>query len=522
MNVGRPETRPIVFARCRFVPGPGDKKVTFNGVDFGIVGGRTGFFDHPAGFWRHLRSLRKEGAILLVLSDPNRDLALMGLPEGFEWRLSGRSEPLPCDCAGGPQAVFNRPGDAGNHLFMGTLARGHRAWQVIGLSNWHPDGMFCNGLSFKEGLAEVRAHVRAIETHALGPEVMNTIPQQAMRSFRRHTATHSRGNPDWRLCSHENEELAEFEYRALRSQSPFRKEPYDSHIYDTLYKVDFTAHYLSIMAHELLPVRPRHWIPEGMDAAELDAWADDPTGAFIANVVTVNGESGFVLSPHWAAARPQIAAVRQAALYGAGDVFQSWAQAMFEAREADPANAVLIKRIGVSLWGYLSRRNRSARFYDDDGGTDIWGEHLEGRGRVWDQGIGLEWDSAGRHCRTEPHRVGRGRHFALGAFMIGLGERKLAELMELVPPHSVVAGHTDSLFTTEPIPGIPLRSKGHAKALGTLVYERLRYVQWRNGVRYVGGDVDAAPGVKRLGTVTYAKFDESDSPPLGIARIEAP
>ena len=525
----------MVYAACRTVP-HGDA-YALAGVDVGREGKRS-FFGTPASFWAAARKARKgPGAVLLVLGDPHRDLALLGLPDGAEWKARVKQQPLPpdhwqwgygppppCECAGMVASSYSARFE-GSPAFIGRIRHGYRSYDVRGLGNWHPDTHAAHLVPFEEAYPWVLGYRQYLDRHDLGPTMMPTVGAQAMRSFRRHAAGRrdSGEAKQWPLGEHDDAPLHAMELAAFERQGPKRHHPGDAGPFDAVHYLDFTAHYVSIMATERLPSEP-NFVTEGRDHRYLDYLHDNPTCLFMAEVVTHDGERKMMLGPEWPDARDAVAEIGPIATYRHNDHLASWARRMFTVRNVDREWAPMSKRIGVSLWGYLCRKTYKTTEVRDAGhdysGVDT---DLHGVGRMWlpDNRTALEIDGDGRQCITEIRGQNRGRHLALGAFMLYYGRRKLDELIARVGEENLLESHTDSMWTTVPVPGVGELSRpllGQENWLGGITQEVVRDVEWRNGYRYVAGVQDTYAGQRLFGR-RWVSLDAQTTP--GVARMEA-
>lgn len=506
-------------------------------------GERLRHIHKPEHFWNWAQRTNLTGRKLLVLCDPNRDLAMLGIPEGYRWRAG--ADDAECACDG---IVMPSPLNLGR-LFIGKLDResGRGGFDIVGLSNFHPAGVDTNQVPMSEAVAWVEAWVALALTEPMGSKLAHTPPMQAMRSLRATWIAEDRFAPPLRerdksgeyvrgadgeillkpststfdLCWHDDADLAAFEHQVMAAQSPVRFGPTNAGPFPKLYHFDFTAHYLSIMAGRRLPTRPLFWCPQGCSIDRFRHLIERRDVCLLGDVSPFGGGQGdgmpsvLLTTPDLLRHAGEIGEVRRLAVYKAGTPFADWARHMFAMRsEVDPLIAGMVKRIGVSLWGYLSRHNRSAEIDDDPDYAD--NVNLWGAGRIWDdrENIGIEYDAEGNCCITDPAGGSqRERYRALGAHMIAYGARATQDLAGELKAGEVIASHTDSVWATKPIPGTS-PTMGHRKAeLGGITCEVMRNVEWRNGNRYIGGRLDAAPGMRRAGTVTYLPFDDPAQTP---------
>lgn len=506
----RPDKRVIIFARCevqsgvrhvklvrpdRWVPHAVQRADILARPRARVLGTRERFHGQsPAEFWRWIERVGHEPGrstnVLLVLGDANRELALLGWPEGYAPRRS----PLR------PSAEYPR-------TFMAELRNGRKRIDVMQLANWHPEGIYATELGFGAGYTWLNAYVDLIRSNDLGPKICVTLAQQALTSYRRFLGQHPEVRRPW---WHVTEPLYRFEYEVQRSISPVRIEPTDGH-HERLWYFDFTAFYLSILASRPMPEEVKQWHPRGLPRSRVDEMVR--LGALImAEVTTTEGERRLLATPSWR--MDDVAKVERLAVYRRGHSLAPWAEHLFRVRETcDPLVSSTAKALGVALWGRLSMRNRA--FQEEEWDYAPGDEAMFGR--TWtDHATGaMERFSLDGEVyeRCDPAKPKRERWLALGAHVMSHGRSLMAEAMARTSGEIVYA-HTDSIWSTEPVVGTAGMRLGR---LGGCDQRLVEDVEFRHGCRIIGGNEeqpDSAPGRAQRGTRRYRPFDET---PPGMA-----
>ena len=330
------------------------------------------------------------------------------------------------------------------------------------------------------------AWVDTIHTNGLGPKIEWTIARQALLSLKRYAHTYDDGGLWW----HDNHQLHRFEYATRREQSPIRIGANDAH-YDRLYKLDFTAHYLSVLASCPMPGELVAYEPNGCTVADMQ-WILRHGLLVVADVRTSHGWRKMT-TPE--VANSDYDAVREMAAYRPTRLLAGWAANMYRIREeCDPIIRQSIKALGVSLWGRLTARNYT--FVPKSHIYEPGEETLYGLGPVTDGDMSYRFTDNGRYFECDPGAWHRERFHALGAHVMAYGRQRVERLMGLVEP---VYCHTDSIWSLTPVTGTAAMPRG----LGGVTQEIVHDVTFSAGVRYVGGVVDAAPGIPRRGSRRY-------------------
>ena len=500
---GNDDKRPILVARCY-----GHEPESIDGVLLGYVEQFAyveawaltpeGEIDsgicteEPEQFWhwasgyargRSTKASKRKGrAVLLILVDANRELAMLGKPDHYQWR-AGKSGPCGHTT---DRLALNRPPDAPG-MFLGKLegTEWHGSFDVRQLGNWHAEGNYSEALSIDSAVTWVQSYRRMLTEHGLGPKLEGTLASQAKRSFRRHLAEHRIDG----IRAHRNAELHAFEHGVMAHQSPLRF--HRAGFYGVLYHLDFTAHYVSIMATERLPREAVNYWPEGCPVEQIEGTIRAGK-CVLARVRMENGEH-WITTPDFDAERT--IEVMQAASYAAGERsgLASWAQRIFEVRQrvsaTDPTLARSVKGIGNGLWGALAQRNwhcepqdqRPAHLAQFEGPVSC---KVDNYGRAWCI------DAEGTYYERKPQALARDRYFALGAHMIAHGRAKTEQLAEQV---ELVYAHTDSVWSLDPVVGTT--AFPHGNQIGGLGVERVRNVEFgEDGSRIIDGVLDAAAG----------------------------
>lgn len=425
-------------------------------------------------------------SVLMVVMHADRDLAMIGHhPLGDNWEHIR-------------QEIHNDPRRPRIYLSEWRRKTGGkcRLIDIIQLANLHDEGIYAAELPLRDGVKWLSNWIRLIRENDLGPRIEWTLARQSLLSYRRMAWDQER-----RLRWHKDEELHRFEREVYKAQSPVRMEPADGH-HERIHKMDFTAFYISIMAHEELPQECVGWFDEypvkdfvrfvenGLQVlAEIERWDGEVT---LCTTYGVPNEYS-------------IAKVHRVAFYRPGEMLQPWARKMYRLRETCPKNIKpSVKGMAVALWGRLAQRNY--RFeHDADWEYQPGDEYLYGRGEMVDKETGeIEFfDMGGKRWVCDPDGWVAERFPALGAHVMARGRLEMERWMALVEP---VYCHTDSIWSLTPVPGTNALRKG----LGGVTQEILRDVEFRGGVRYVGDVLDAAPGVARVGSRYYHPYDDEE------------
>ena len=449
------------------------------------------FFERPEEFWPWLQSRGR--SILLVVAHADRDLATLGdRPAGDGWKL--KHEPIHAD--------QNRP-----KLYWAAWRREAGACRhvdIMQMGNLHPEGVYCDELSLKEAVDWLTDWCGMIREHDLGPKIEWTLARQSLLSYRREADQHDR-----RLRWHDNEELHRFEREVLSTCGPVRLNPEDA-FYPKLHVLDFTAFYVWILATRLMPQEPLVWLPEGCDPEELRR----PYRLVLADITDTSGVRRLVTTPQLGGV--EVAEVHRLARYRPGRMMQPWAEKMYRLRESVPPEIrPAVKGLAVSLWGRLSQRNHGFRHDPDHEyvpGEEAW----YGAGNVVDHATGgmERFTEDGERWASDPDAWRRERFPALGAHVLAHGRAEMERWMRLVHP---VYCHTDSIWSIDPVPETNALPRG----LGGVTQKIRRNVEFRNGVRYVDGEIDAAPGVQRAGLRRWQPYDDPELAAMpGVAAWE--
>lgn len=423
-----------------------------------------------AEFWA---SLRTKHSYTIILADPIRELALLG--------------DIPADW------THHRPPLHHRNFYLQHLKRGRYSLDLYGLGNLHPCGIYGATIDIEDAAAWLTAWITICQQE-LG-WVQASPGAQGVWAYRR--TLHTDPDPD-PLRYHNNHDLHRFEYQTKCSQAPVRITAPDG-IYHDVWALDYTAHYLHVLATDPLPVQPIGWNPTGCTPQALKWGIAKGLGA-IAHVTTPTGQQ-WLTTPD--VATTEIAEVHQAAWYRLGHPLAHFAHRMFELRETCPAIIKpTMKATCVATWGKLAQRSHRTTPATADyepGQEYLWGTtvmpHRDPLGLI------EHWTDEGQLSICDPAAYVPGRFHALGAHILAHGRRRLMDLINTCG--SVLASHTDSLWTQQPPPGHIVHGRKSGKVLGQLVGIKYGTVEWADGVRYVNGEVDAAPGVARQGTRRY-------------------
>ena len=442
-------------------------------------------FRRPAEFWRWLEQYP---SVLLVAVGADRELAMVGHePPGDGWEL--RYPPLHNDP--------NRP-----RFYWAEWRRKNRKHchvDIMQLGNLHHEGVYAAELSLVDAVAWMRDWVWLVRANELGPKIEWTLARQALQSYRREADQHSR-----RLRWHNCRGLHRFEREVYNVQSPVRIAPEDGK-YEEVYHLDFVAHYVSILAQEPMPQECLAWLPEGHPADQLHSCTHL---LFLADVTLRDGTRRLVVTPQ--VERTDVVEVHRAAYYRPGTMLQPWARRMFALRESAPEHVrKSVKGLAVSLWGRLCQRNHG--FALDPAHEYQPGEEaLYGLGNIpnHDTGGMERYTAEGERWVADPDAWRRERFPALGAHVLAHGRLLMEGLMSGVEP---LYCHTDSIWSLAPVPWVSEGGLwGIGADLGQVTQEVVRNVEWRDGVRYVGGEIDAQPGVARVGSRFYHPYDDPE------------
>lgn len=427
-------------------------------------------------------------SVLMVVMHADRELAMIGShPLGNGWERI--REPIHND--------KRRP-----KTYLAEWRR-KTGWKcrlidIIQLANLHDEGIYAAELSLADGAKWLANWMRLIRENDLGPRIEWTLARQSLLSYRRMVGDEER-RPRWHKC----EELHRFEREVYKAQSPIRMEAVDGQ-YERLHKMDFTAFYISIMAHEELPQECVGWFPEEYPVRWMTDALHYGKLQVLAEIEDHDGEVRLVTTfgLPWL---HQVAKVHRVAFYRPGAMLQPWARKMYRLRETCPRNIKpSVKGMAVALWGRLAQRNY--RFeHDPDWQYQPGDEYLYGHGEMIDKETGeIEFfDVDGKRWTCDPDGWVAERFPALGAHVLARGRLEMERWMALVEP---VYCHTDSIWSLKPVPGTNALKKG----LGGVTQEIVRDVEFRGGVRHVGGVVDAAPGVARVGSRWYHPYDDEE------------
>ena len=197
---GRPDSRSVLVAQCHGKP-QGYNTEILDYVEVADIGepDKVLRFDEPAKFWQWVWRHR---STLLILADPNRDMALAGSP-GYH--------------------VTGRPFRPQPRLYMADYRGSSKNYilNVIGASNWHPEAIYANEVEFGDLVTFARDYVDLVRSNDLGPRLYSTIGAQALQSYRRQVGIEG-GN---RLRWHRNDELHRFEHEVKSATAPVRIRP---------------------------------------------------------------------------------------------------------------------------------------------------------------------------------------------------------------------------------------------------------------------------------------------------------
>jgi len=417
---------------------------------------------------------------LLVMHEPERDLALLGEPPGWT-RCEELREP-----------------------FRMVYRRGQRRLEIIGWRNLYPGNP--GEVSWMWAAEWVSRYVDWIRANDLGPKIEYTIARQSMLGLRRMLT------PSNTLWWHQNPELHQFEFATARAQGITRITPGFDVFYPKLHVLDFTAFYVSIMANYPMPkeckgyVGKRHPLPPHKRAKAMWALLLDRGYLMLADV-TVNGERRFLATPDLLELQAKdIEGVHRMAWYSETRVLQQWARKMWDLRQRAPKDLTAsAKALGVTLWGHLCRQS-----YDFVPDTAVpWkSSEPDPDGTVWDHELQrmVRYDGSGNRLIQKPDTWKPKRFNAIGAHVLCHARRLMAERMKDV---EVVYAHTDSIWSLQPVKGTLSLPYG----LGGVDQGTKRNVEFRDGMRIVQGKVDAQPGrALHPDRPTWAPFDHPAVP----------
>ena len=431
----------------------------------------------PHEFWRWAI---RGGSTLLVLGCADRDMALLGEPPGWElqWRI-------------------HCPSSAPS-LYRSTYRRKGRRLEVIHVGNWHPEGRWCGDLSFAQVVDFTRAYVNMVRSEDLG-KLEWTLARQARNSLQRYlNRTHER------LFYHNDPVLHRYEWEHKKAQSPVRINAKEGR-YDRLYETDFTAFYLHVMASKPMPKEIVGWWPEGTTVERLRHIME--RFLVLADVTTTSGQRCLWATPQ--VRLQDVAKLHRLAVYRPTFLLSGWAMKMFDLRERqdDPAVRIAVKGLGVRLWGWLSRDNRSAVLDE----TYRPGDETAEPGDSWEEPEGhitrIDW--RGNKMRSEPWALQQRNFQALGAHVLAYGRQRMEDLIHSAGEENVVYAHTDSVWTTT---GVPSTGSFGDAILGQTTVTAHRKVEFKDGMRIIAGDVAAHPGMARPGRRRYFPFDGGSRP----------
>lgn len=436
----------------------------------------------PQEFWSSLSRYR---SVLLIPISADRELAMLGHePSGEGWKLL--YDPIHNDP--------NRP-----RFYWAEWRRKQgvcRHIDIMQLANLHPEGVYASEVSLPDAVKWVNDWVTLLRNHDLGPKVEWTLARQALLSYRREADQHSR-----RLRWHTDTKLHRFEREVYNVQSPVRIAAEDGH-FEKVYHLDFVAHYVSILATNPMPQECLSWLPEGCEPYVLEDALHRGIMA-LADITDAEGERHLLTTS--GLLRTPASVVHRAAFYRPGLMLQAWAEKMYQLRSEAPAHIrPAVKGMAVSLWGRLAQRNHGFAL-DPDWEYQPGEEALYGQGNVLNHDTGAleRFTHDGQRYVADPDAWRRERFPALGAHVLALGREALERLLAEVEP---LYCHTDSIWSLRGVPA----TLGLGSGLGGIKIEIVRDVEWRDGVRYVNGKVDAQPGVARAGSRFYHRYDDAE------------
>lgn len=546
--MGRDDNRPMIVARCY---GDEPRQIDVSDADFDSdpdhwwlerfayieawLYGPDGEWwsarctESPEAFWawagdiaRGVHGVRSKGRrVLLVFVDANRELAMLGSPEHYAFTLPEAT------CGHEPSIGVNRPSHSPS-TFSARLdgSEWHGGFDVHQIGNWHPDGPNANEMDVEDAAAWIVAWRQWVRRHDLGPMLMPTLARQAKRSFRRHLAMHNLNGPH----SHPGDcDMHRFEHEVKERQGP-RRDVLAGR-YERLYYLDFTAHYLSIMATKRLPKEPVAHYPDGCPVGMAAAVAEKM--CLLAKVRIGDGVRWVTTPDFDADATDEVLEMATYAV-GSGSGFASWAKAMFKLRETAPSDLRLtMKGLANSLWGALGQRNWTCHLREHRP------SHLEGmtgpfharthrsvgkaltrldvpgaerpRSEHPSHPIGAEaeaWciDADGNYYERHSGEWAYDRFYAFGAHMLAYGRHKIDELA-YHPACRPVYIHTDSVWSLTPVPDTARLPR--AGQIGGIDSQIVRNVTIHpDGTRLVDDVLDAAgAGQRRDGHLFYESFE---------------
>lgn len=581
-SAGRAESREVFVARAVTGPaepyGDRDEAEPLAHIEAVALGwDRTVTrFAEPAEFWSWIDNRRRRTPqatmnlkpALVMLGDPNRDLALIGWPEGYVWPWRTTTvhygpDGEPVGREGYPQTPV---APEGSHLFIAQVMHPDRPKtgrvDVIGIGNLHPAGRYAYELTTSQMCEWADGWLRVIAENGLGPRVCHTHGQQAMRSLLAHLARTGEAPPR----HHAYEPLYRFEYEAKASCAPFRL-CRNGH-WDRLYHTDFTAFYLHVMATRPMPAYPTgYWAEaDGPTLRTLASYLDGGALA-IARVLLGDGSETLLATPQLRSRWGEIDDVIEMATYAPTEALADWARHLYEVREAAPEGPVrqTVKAVGVALWGKLGQRNYALTVLDGDLPAEWsprqrqmeadalayvqpgdWHELAAGRiTRMIRREMPIPTDEVqvtelgadGRKLRPDHVAFHAGevlgsdsrtvylwqdfarplpkRSHAIAAHVLAWGRAEMDRFIADLPggTDDIVYAHTDSLWTTSP----PANTARTGLALGALRTVIERDVRFADQTRWIGGRLDAAPGVAKIGGRHYRPWDGPEATTTGKA-----